>query len=576
MTIPIDELFTPATEPQWLARILANNATTQLQATSWQSGGVARTILAIQANLGAQEDALISGMIQGGFLDYAASGTITYTTTDGDTVTQPVTPDPSDPTQNPDGAPGWLDVLAKSLYNVERIGAERASGRLAIANTSANTYGAYAAGSYHVANTSTSATYANEASLTINPGVYVGGAITGASNTTPIQISTTSAHGRTTGDVVYIADVVGNAAANGFWVVTVTSGTQFTLDGSSGTGGWTSGGTVLVAQTATFEADIAGPTGSSGTGQIDQAVTSATGVLVANLAPFLGAPFESNSALAARCRAKLQALSPGGPQGAYEYFALSAYQLLLDGEPPVQLSAPITRVTKQVSTSTGVVDVYVASAAGAVPGVVQAEIANVSNTTPIEITTTLAHGLSTSDPATVTGVLGTTSANGTWTITVTASDKFTLDTSAGNGTYTGGGSVEGGDLGHVDKVIQDNAVPDSVTEQTKSAVAWDVEVIATVQVPQAQAAAYASAVQTALALYFASLPIGGDPDTGSELQYNDLIGVLYTAGSVNGAVSYVKAIPSLTINGSTNNQAFPDVSSVATLSPTPAITVVWV
>jgi hypothetical protein len=571
MTLTIDQLFTPSTAQQWLASILGNMTTVQLQTTAWQSAGQARTILAIMANLFAIEDAAVSGMAQGGFLDFAATGSVTYVTSDGTTVTTPVTPDPSIPSQNPTGAAGWLDVLADSVYDVQRIGAERASGTIAAVNTSANTYGPYAAGGYHTANPTTAATYANTTSLTITPSPAVGTAITAASNTAPIQITTSAAHGLTTGQVVYVRDVLGNTAANGLRTVTVTSATQFTLDNSSGNGAWTSGGTVLLAQTFAATADVAGPTGTSARDQITQAVTSATGVVVTNTTAFFGAAFESNTALAARCRARIQALSPGGPAGAYRYFALAAYQLLLDSTPPVILTAPVSRVSVQVSTVTGVVTVAVASANGAVPGVVQLPITAATNASPIVLTTGSAHGLGPGDYVTVSGALGNTAANGTWVASAASGTSVTLTGSTGNGTYTGGGSIEGGDLGHVDRVIQANAVPDGITESTITATAWNVAIVASVVVPQAHVAAYTANAQTALALYFASLPIGGS--SGGVLQYNDIVGLLWAAGSVNGALSYVSAIPSLTVNGTAANASYPGASYVATLSPAPLLTV---
>lgn len=571
MTLAITDLFAPATAAQWQATLLANATKLQLQTTSWQAGGVARTILAIMANLMAQEDGLVSAMAQGGFLDFAATGTVAVTSIDGTVVTTPVTPDPSIPAQNPDGAPGWLDLLADSVYDVQRTAATQASGLLAIANTSASSYGPYAAGSFHAANPATAATYANAGSLTIAPGTFVGGAITAASSTVgvAIQITTSSAHGLTTGNAVYIKDVQGNIAANGFSVVTVTSATQFALT-TTGTGlAYTGGGTTLLCQTATFKADLLGPSGTSGTGQISQAITSNAGVVVSNTGAFFGAPYESNVALAARCRAKIQSLSPGGPSGAYSYFALSAFAILSAQTPPVQLSAPITRVLVQPSKLTGQVNVIVASDAGDVPGVVQLPITGASTATPIVLTTASAHGLSAGAFVTVSGVLGNTNANGTFTAAAAAGSSITLAGSVGNGTYLGGGSLEGGDLGEVDAVIQANAVPDSVTAYTQTAAGFSVAVIASVVVPQAQVAAYSAAVQVALALYFRSVPIGGTQ--GGFLQYNDVIGVLYAAGSVNGQPSYVASIPSLTLNGASANVAFPGGTSVAKLSPAPVI-----
>jgi hypothetical protein len=66
--------------------------------------------------------------------------------------------------------------------------------------------------------------------------------ISGASNASPIEITTASPNGYTTGDQVFIDGVQGNTAANGLWTVTVISPTTFSLSGSSGNGSYTSGG----------------------------------------------------------------------------------------------------------------------------------------------------------------------------------------------------------------------------------------------------------------------------------------------------------------------------------------------
>jgi hypothetical protein len=63
--------------------------------------------------------------------------------------------------------------------------------------------------------------------------------ISTATNTTPIAISTPTPHGYSTGDIIQIIGS-GNTAANGNWVVTVTSATAFTLNDSSNNG--TTGG----------------------------------------------------------------------------------------------------------------------------------------------------------------------------------------------------------------------------------------------------------------------------------------------------------------------------------------------
>lgn len=68
------------------------------------------------------------------------------------------------------------------------------------------------------------------------------GTVTGATNATPIVI-TTSNHGLNTGDSITVASVGGNTNANGTWVVTRVSSSTFSLDGSAGNSAYTSGGT---------------------------------------------------------------------------------------------------------------------------------------------------------------------------------------------------------------------------------------------------------------------------------------------------------------------------------------------
>lgn len=69
--------------------------------------------------------------------------------------------------------------------------------------------------------------------------------VAAATNATPIQITTSTAHGYSTGDVIQIGAVGGNTAANRYnWRITVVDTTNFTLNGSVGNGTYTSGGWV--------------------------------------------------------------------------------------------------------------------------------------------------------------------------------------------------------------------------------------------------------------------------------------------------------------------------------------------
>ncbi len=66
-------------------------------------------------------------------------------------------------------------------------------------------------------------------------------------------------------------------------------------------------------------------------------------------------------------------------------------------------------------------------------------ISTATNASPIVVTTSSSHGLSTGDVVTILGALGNTAANGLWKVTVVNATQFSLDSSTGNGSYSGGG-----------------------------------------------------------------------------------------------------------------------------------------
>lgn len=68
------------------------------------------------------------------------------------------------------------------------------------------------------------------------------GAITGATNAAPVVVSS-SGHGLSTGDRVKVSGVTGNTAANGVFTVTRVDDDSFSLDGTTGSGAYGSGGT---------------------------------------------------------------------------------------------------------------------------------------------------------------------------------------------------------------------------------------------------------------------------------------------------------------------------------------------
>lgn len=73
-----------------------------------------------------------------------------------------------------------------------------------------------------------------------------GGVITGATNATPIVV-TSNNHGLSVNDHVTVNDVGGNTAANATFVVSAVSTNTFTLGSSAGNGAYSSGGSWCLA-----------------------------------------------------------------------------------------------------------------------------------------------------------------------------------------------------------------------------------------------------------------------------------------------------------------------------------------
>jgi hypothetical protein len=588
----------------WFSVLLNIATTVQLPTTSWQVGDPERTIFAAESVCFSLSDACISQMAQGGFLQSAASGTVTWTSPAGVTVTTPVTPDPSNAAQNPTGAPGYEDLLAKNVYNVERLAATYVTGPLAIVKLSGGTL-SFAAGAYHVQSTLGPATYANRgAALSIpSSAIGAGGGVimlvtTGVSATV---IATQAAHGLTPGQTVYVllpsnSGVTGLSSGPGggcFALVVAVTSTSFQI--AVGSSGAFSGPTVApygvyLCTVATMTADVVGIGSNAGPGTVTTAITQQANVFVSNVVGWSGSNWESNLALAGRCQLSLASRSPNGPHDAYVYFAETAYQLLALA--PYNLSPPLTNGPVRAAAfsipATGIVNVVVASANPisttlgdpVTPGCSQLPISGITNANPAVITCTGPTSLSPGGSMTVTisGVLGMAGVNGTFLGTYVASNSFSIpiDTTSA-GAYAGGGTVEGGDLGQIDRLIQQNVVPNNTTAIMASALALPIQVTAIVSVPTANVATYQIASVQQLQAQTVSYPIGGDAADGFQVSWDDIAGALSAAGvPALGQASYAH-VQSLVINGTVSASgqgvAFPSAFYEALLV-NPLVTVV--
>ena len=70
-----------------------------------------------------------------------------------------------------------------------------------------------------------------------------------------------------------------------------------------------------------------------------------------------------------------------------------------------------------------------------------AAVAGATNASPIVVATASAHGLESGDIVQISGVGGNGNANGQWVTTVVDSTHFSLNNSAGSGSYTSGGTA---------------------------------------------------------------------------------------------------------------------------------------
>lgn len=88
----------------------------------------------------------------------------------------------------------------------------------------------------------------NTASADLTRRTDITASVTGATNATPIVITTGSASGVVTGDQVVVSGVTGNTAANGTFTITTLTTTTFELNASAGNGAFVAGGTVFSPQ----------------------------------------------------------------------------------------------------------------------------------------------------------------------------------------------------------------------------------------------------------------------------------------------------------------------------------------
>lgn len=137
MALSITDLLTPMTKDQVRSTIINGLVTAGIPADKWRKGGALSTIVTIVSGIYAGFSTVMSNGIAAGFLETASGG--------------------------------WLTLLARYVFNVERPLATYATGSVNVSNTGGGVFN-FIAGQFQVRNTVTKMTYANQAPFALNPG----------------------------------------------------------------------------------------------------------------------------------------------------------------------------------------------------------------------------------------------------------------------------------------------------------------------------------------------------------------------------------------------------------------------
>lgn len=315
-------------------------------------------------------------------------------------------------------------------------------------------------------------------------GDNAGQVITGATNATPIVITTNGSHNLTTGDSVTIDAVLGNTAANGTFVCTVLTATTFSLNVSVGNGAYTSGGRLrgndltlsgsglmygnqgplyyapiailgrFAGSKEWFTMTIVGD--SIAVGSNDVGELSGGGGFFTRALTALGIPHNKvavgGTGLTAWCidstfpkAAQRRQQMASQTRGVVCNFGTNDFTTQLYAVLQSQFIKLWQRFANggQKILHTTILPKTTTSDAWATAG--NQNYANpftitvATNASPIAITTSASHWATTGETIEITGAGGNTAANGTWVVTVTGVNTLTLNGSTGNGAYTSGG-----------------------------------------------------------------------------------------------------------------------------------------
>jgi len=295
------------------------------------------------------------------------------------------------------------------------------------------------------------------ANAVVGEPLEVSGTITGATDASPIVITSATPHGLATGAQVIVSGVTGNTAANGTWSITRISATQFSLSGSSGNASYLGGGTwrtpndvFAIPRSANTTVPFTQPYADEtlplivpGPHMVSSSIPGSPATpdnLVLNKANgSIDITFDRDMLVSSFTPSSiLQIVGPSGaiplPAGSISITPLSP--TTIPGLTPAVQVARSFRVSFPPQALSGTYNLVFAPSMQSVYA--SGSITDAANADPLVITTATPHGLRNGAFVTITGVGGNFGANGTYTIANVTATSFTLNGTVGNGDYTPG------------------------------------------------------------------------------------------------------------------------------------------
>lgn len=364
MVVSLASLLFQETKAALYARALQIAESVGLPVSTWQAGDPTRSDYHVLSEILALLEDVAVEFISAGLLDYAAARA------------------------KATGKSDWLKLKAEQDFGVEATEAQFATTTELFFNTGGALY-TPAAGDVIVSNPSTGKTYRNTAAGTFSPA-------SGATSFAPAAVNTSTntiaaSNSLANGDAVAFTSTgtlpgglstlptfyyAVNRTTTSFQVSTTVGGSPFDIT-TQGTGTHKYHRATALA----IRADEAGSDSNAAIGEINELVSTFTGVTCTNPTVVVATDEESPDEIVKRCRNKLSSLSPNGPPGGYEFVATTPELGGIAG----------LRVREFGESDTGDVTVYLADDSGGVSGDDrdQVEEAIVTWATPLTITPTV-------------------------------------------------------------------------------------------------------------------------------------------------------------------------------------------